>query len=875
MDAAAPPTSSSSLLAPAPSVSLRPGGGRSLSFRPFAGGGGGGGAGSQMGAKSGGFGEEAGGNPNAGKFVMRAAESRPARSAKERIRYTKDRLLQFREVCTEAPEELVISGIDGLTSGGVGEDEWGRREPRDVPQPQTPRPVESDNRDWKSRAPPPSPAPVQEDRSASREQQRDRNPKQRNERSERNDRNDRNDNRGPRDQSNSSQPQAQTRQPENVPQGPAPAIVKAANPWSARRGAESEKEKVYRTVKGILNKLTPEKYDVLVEQTMQAGISTAEILQGVIKLIFDKAVLEPTFCAMYAQLCVHLSKELPEFPSEQAGEKPITFRRVLLNTCQEEFEGADAMREEMKQMTKPEQAAERAEKERRVKLRTLGNIKLIGELFKQKMLPEKIVHACIQELLGSDPRVIPAEENVEALCHLFTTVGKQLEESAKSKVAFDTYFSRLREIGNSKLLAPRIRFMVRDILDLRSNRWVPRREEVKAKTINEIHAEAEQKLGLRPGMMALRNGRAPNMPGFMPGAGGMMPGMPGMMPGMPGGMPGMPGAPGGMPGAPMMGAYMPGMEADGWETVSVGRKGKRDTAGVLPMPATGGLGGMGGPMPGMGGPQGGPQARYGAPAMRSAVGPRVLPQGSAGLGFLGKPSALLGSGAASITVPPRQSGPAAEPQRTGPGIESQKPLKELARPPPPTSQAPAAAGPPSAELTKKSVSLLEEYFLIVDLNEATLCVQDLKTPSFHAEFVRIALSTGLDMREKECLLVLKLLVHLQSKAVISSQDLRVGVLQVAEQLEDMAMDAPMAPKQLGGMIAGLILAGASELRLLLEACEKVEDEYPQKDMFAAAMGKFKLKDNEVQVGNVCKNASVDQEALLRVAEISDVAKILG
>jgi translation initiation factor 4G len=41
---------------------------------------------------------------------------------------------------------------------------------------------------------------------------------------------------------------------------------------------QSEKEKVHCTVKGILNKLTPEKYDLLVEQMVQAGISSAEIL---------------------------------------------------------------------------------------------------------------------------------------------------------------------------------------------------------------------------------------------------------------------------------------------------------------------------------------------------------------------------------------------------------------------------------------------------------------------------------------------------------------------------------------------------------------------------------------------------------------------
>jgi len=806
-------------------------------------------------------------------------------SRRERIRYTRDGLLQFQELWTQPPDELVEAGLSGLMSAGdifLPEEDWTRRDPRGMGVAAEPvaLPAEPDSRDWRARNPPPPPPQSavqqqQQDRAAREQQQRERTPnKQRNDKNERNER-DRNENnsRGSKDQTNvqASLPlQQQPPQPsENNPLSENRAvttIAKAANPWSARRGAQSEKEKVFRTVKGILNKLTPEKYDLLLEQMMQAGISSAEILQGVISLIFDKAVLEPNFCSMYAQLCVNLSKELPEFPSEQAGEKPVTFRRVLLNTCQEEFEGADALRGEIKQMTKPEQVRDRADKEKLVKLRTLGNIKLIGELFKQKMLPEKIVHACIQELLGSDTKSAPAEENVEALCQLFSTVGKQLEESAKSRVAFDSYFARLKEFSGSKALPTRIKFMVRDILDLRSNKWIPRREEVKAKRINEIHAEAEQKLGLRPGMMQMRNGRTANAPGLANMPGGYMPGAGGMMPGMPG-MPGMSaGLAGGMPGAPLLVGYMAGLEADGWETVSVGRKTKRETMGVLPVPMA---------MPGMGAVA--PASRYPAPPMQgTGVGPRVLPQGSGGYGFLGKPSALIGSGNAGSNLLSRQSGPLEPQGGQGPvGSPAQEFAKETTRMPPPPPAQPPLTGQLAADLPKKTQSLLNEFFSVVDLNEALLCVEELKAPDFYPELVRMALSLALDRRDRECALVLKLLVHLNAKAVILSQDLRAGVLQIAEQLEDVAMDAPRAPKQFGEMVAGLILAGASELRLLLEVCGKVEDPSLRESVFGFAFGNLKLIENEPQLVSVSKTASLDREVLLRVVDEHDLAKLLS
>jgi len=86
---------------------------------------------------------------------------------------------------------------------------------------------------------------------------------------------------------------------------------------------------------------------------------------------------------------------------------------------------------------------------------------------------------CEQELLGPDNKGCPAEESVEAICQFFNTIGKQLDESPKSRRINDVYFGRLKELASNPQLAPRLKFMVRGVLDLRMNNWIPRREEVR------------------------------------------------------------------------------------------------------------------------------------------------------------------------------------------------------------------------------------------------------------------------------------------------------------------------------------------------------------------------------------------------------------
>ncbi|KAL0425445.1 UNVERIFIED_CONTAM: Eukaryotic translation initiation factor 4G [Sesamum radiatum] len=220
---------------------------------------------------------------------------------------------------------------------------------------------------------------------------------------------------------------------------------------------------------------------------------------------FLTKLMEPTFCEMYANFCFHLAADLPDLSVEN---ERITFKRLLLNKCQEEFERGEREEEEANKAEEEgeakQTAEEREEKRLQARRRMLGNIRLIGELYKKRMLTERIMHECINKLLGQYQN--PDEENIEALCKLMSTIGEMIDHP-KAKEHIDAYFDIMAQLSNNMKLSSRVRFMLKDAIDLRKNKWQQRRKVEGPKKIEEVHRDAAQERQTQ----ASRLGRVPSM----------------------------------------------------------------------------------------------------------------------------------------------------------------------------------------------------------------------------------------------------------------------------------------------------------------------------------------------------------------------------
>ncbi|XP_050934896.1 eukaryotic translation initiation factor 4 gamma 1 isoform X4 [Lates calcarifer] len=661
-----------------------------------------------------------------------------------------------------------------------------------------------------------------------------------------------------------------------------PSMKKTVRSRGGEETEENDSEQIktqelFKRVRSILNKLTPQKFQQLMKQVTELTIDTEERLKGVIDLTFEKAISEPDFSVAYANMCRCLMGL-----KVQTTDKPgvtVNFRKLLLNRCQKEFEKDKDDDEIFERKQKELEAASGEEEKQRLieeledakdkaRRRSLGNIKFIGELFKLKMLTEVIMHDCIVKLLKNHD-----EESLECLCRLLSTIGKDLDFE-KAKPRMDQYFNQMEKIIKERKTTSRIRFMLQDVLDLRRNNWVPRRGDQGPKTIDQIHKEAEleehrEQMKVQQALISKKE--------LGGGPGGRMGG----------------GGPSGRGGPHTPGRGAPPQD-EGWNTVPISKNRPIDTSRLSKITKTPVLD-FNNQLLAPGG-----KGTWGSWGKGSSGGTSAKPADS-GSESGSRPTTSTLNRFSALQQPPSSSGSSLDsdrrvPQRNSSSRErsdrfdrsdrgsdrfdrrddrrddrdrnrlqvtkrsfsreneersrereqrgsadpvrrvasmtddrdrgsrertrSKENVKRETTATPPPSQTPTKPALTEEELDKKSTAIIEEYLHINDMKEALQCVQEMNSTQLLFVFVRNGLESTLE-RSTIAREHMGLLLHqLIKNGILPTQQYYKGLQEILEVAEDMAIDIPHIWLYLAELITPMLHEGGIPMGELFREISK-------------------------------------------------------
>ncbi|EGT32944.1 hypothetical protein CAEBREN_31007 [Caenorhabditis brenneri] len=291
------------------------------------------------------------------------------------------------------------------------------------------------------------------------------------------------------------------------------ALPSSKDAWKPERQKTSENipeeeaaiKEVCKKVRALMNKVTPTSQKPLTEEFISYNvISNPKQLAQVVEIVFDKAVEEPKFCALYAEMCqAQVNSEISKV------NKKSLFRDAILIRTQKVFQDKRDIDEEKEAaIEKEEDPVKReallVEEKQKFRRRRFGVMGFIGHLFRNALLSTKIIHICTVELfLSIIPKKVDGveqplrkedidEESVHCGIQLIETVGATLDKSKDEFVIFLNQWLQKLELAKP-MCTNKIRFMIMNLIELRKDKWIPRKSaESGPKKITDIHKEVRQ-----------------------------------------------------------------------------------------------------------------------------------------------------------------------------------------------------------------------------------------------------------------------------------------------------------------------------------------------------------------------------------------------
>ncbi|XP_070955238.1 eukaryotic translation initiation factor 4 gamma 3 isoform X6 [Macaca nemestrina] len=594
-------------------------------------------------------------------------------------------------------------------------------------------------------------------------------------------------------------------------------LKKAENAWKPSQKRDSQADdpeniktqELFRKVRSILNKLTPQMFNQLMKQVSGLTVDTEERLKGVIDLVFEKAIDEPSFSVAYANMCrclVTLKVPMADKPGNT-----VNFRKLLLNRCQKEFEKDKAdddvfekKQKELEAASAPEERTrlhdELEEAKDKARRRSIGNIKFIGELFKLKMLTEAIMHDCVVKLLKNHD-----EESLECLCRLLTTIGKDLDFE-KAKPRMDQYFNQMEKIVKERKTSSRIRFMLQDVIDLRLCNWVSRRADQGPKTIEQIHKEAkieEQEEQRKVQQLMTKEKRRPGVQRVDEGGWNTVQGAKNSRVLDPSKFLKIT-----KPTIDEKIQLVPKAQLGSWGKGSSGGAKASETAPSGSTPSTPvefdsrrtitSRGSMG-------------REKNDKPLPSATARPNTFMRGGSSKDLLDNQSQEEQRREMLETV--KQLTGAVDVERNSTEAERNK-TRESAKPEISAVSAPDKAALSEEEMERKSKSIIDEFLHINDFKEAVQCVEELNAQGLLHVFVRVGVESTLERSQITRDHMGQLLYQLVQSEKLSKQDFFKGFSETLELADDMAIDIPHIWLYLAELVTPMLKEGGISMREL-------------------------------------------------------------
>jgi translation initiation factor 4G len=449
----------------------------------------------------------------------------------------------------------------------------------------------------------------------------------------------------------------------------------------------------------------------------------------------------------------------------------------------------------------------------------------------------------------------------------------------------DQYFDQMEKVIEKRKISSRIKFALKDVIDLRGCNWVPRRDDANPKTIDQIHREAQQKE--KESEQARQQDKLQRK--LEPKGGGR------------GGRdsPSVRGAPGGGSGG----------TSDGWSTVSSANKSRQmPTAPLDPNKFRGiikktdtseislGPGGRAGAW--SKGASGGVSSRSGSGSNTptgeidqgrnrydlltdSAVAPGSLDgkRGSGGRsGMTPRKGMSGGHGSQQGNRRDRDEQNAAlravrdmtghhRNQSPGRGSRNQSPAPPFERDTSsPRGQTPVVSPNPTVtqdKMRKVTKSTVEEYLSCKDDKEAMLCLTELQSPGLHNIFVEEAVMIVIEKKPEHRRIVGALIHRMLKESLLNASQVCQGLTAIVDLAPDFAVDIPHIYKYVGEILSPIVYDGTLPLNKVKDTLEPLIQKNKAGIVMAEALsGAVQIAGKEELITTLWSNSKVTWEALL-------------